>query len=68
MIFLPAHPASFTHKVPGCNGIANLSCSGLISLQLDPYIWKTASPRTHRPKIVNESLLKFFFHSVEHRQ
>ena len=31
--------------------------SGLISLQLDPLIWETESPRTHKPKIVNESLL-----------
>ena len=31
-------------------------CSGLISLQLDSMIWETASPRTHQPKIVNESL------------
>ena len=31
-------------------------CSGLISLQLDPLIWETVGPRTHRPKIVNESL------------
>ena len=27
-----------------------------ISLQLDSLIWETASPRTHKPKIVNESL------------
>ena len=43
---------SLFQRVPGCNGIANLSCkkcSGLISLQLDPLIWETASPRTHRP-------------------
>ena len=26
------------------------------SLQLDPLIWETASPRTQRPKIVNEPL------------
>ena len=25
-------------------------------LQLDPLIWETAIPRTHKPKIVNESL------------
>ena len=30
--------------------------SGLISLQLDPMMWETASPRTHNIKIVNESL------------
>ena len=32
-----------------------------ISLQLDPLIWKTASPRTHLLKIENESLLIYFF-------
>ena len=31
--------------------------SGFISLQLDSLIWETASPRTHKPKIVNESLI-----------
>ena len=31
-------------------------CSGLISLQLDSLIWETASPRTHKPKTLNESL------------
>ena len=31
-------------------------CCGLISLQLDSMIWETASPRTHKPKIVNELL------------
>ena len=31
-------------------------CSGLIGLQLDPLIWETASPSTHKPKIFNESL------------
>ena len=31
-------------------------CSGLISLQLDPLVWETVSPRTQKPKIVNESL------------
>ena len=30
--------------------------SGLISLQLDSLIWETASPRTQKPKIVNEPL------------
>ena len=29
----------------------------LISLHLDPSIWETVSPKTHKPKIVNESLL-----------
>ena len=40
--------------------IADLSlkkCSGLIGLQLDSLIWETASPRNHKPQIVNESLL-----------
>ena len=27
--------------------------SRLISFQLDPLIWETASPRTHKPKLVN---------------
>ena len=31
----------------------------VISLQLDLLIWETASPRTHKPKIVNESLIYF---------
>ena len=31
-------------------------CAGLISLQLGPLIWETASPKTHTPKIVSESL------------
>ena len=30
--------------------------SGLKNLQLDSLIWETASPRTQKPKIVNESL------------
>ena len=28
-------------------------------MQLDPLIWETVSPRTHKPKIVNESLSMF---------
>ena len=35
--------------------------SGLISLQLDPLIWETASPRTNKPKIVSESLMSISF-------
>ena len=30
--------------------------SGLISLQLDSLVWETATPRTHKPKNVNDSL------------
>ena len=71
IFFLPAHPASFTHNfVSGMQSFYFSEaedamvlqtchekwCSGLISLQLDPLIWETASPRTHKPKIVNESL------------
>ena len=40
-------------------GRAAQVCIRLISLQLDTLIWETASlasPRTHKPKIVNESL------------
>ena len=33
------------------------SCSGLIILQLDSFLWETTSPGTHKPKIVNESQL-----------
>ena len=39
-----------------CRLVIKKWCSWLISLQLDPLIWETASPRTHEPKIVNESL------------
>ena len=71
VILLPAHPASFAHNfVSGMQSFyfsesqdaivlqtCHLKkCSGLISLQLDSLIWETASPRTHKPKIVNESL------------
>ena len=31
-------------------------CSGLINLHLDPLIWETVGPRTHKPEIVNEYL------------
>ena len=31
-------------------------CSGLASLQLGPFIWDIASPRTHIHKTVKESL------------
>ena len=68
MILLPAHPASFAHKflfqrVPASPGMQkygrlviknsvedSLVCSG------DSLILDVASPRTHKPKIVNESL------------
>ena len=68
VILLPAHPASFAHKflfqrVPASPGMQqygrlviknsvldSLVCSG------DSLILETASPRTHKPKIVNESL------------
>ena len=33
-------------------------CSGLIILQLDSLVWETVSHRTHKPKIVDESLKK----------
>ena len=72
---LPAHPASFAYNfVSGMQSfyfsesedaivLQDLSlkkCSGLISFQLDSLIWETASPRTHKPKIVNESLYTRF--------
>ena len=68
MILLPAHPASFAHKflfqrVPASPGMQkygrlviknsvldSLVCSG------DSLILDVASPRTLKPKIVNESL------------
>ena len=68
VILLPAHPASFAHKflfqrVPASPGMQyygrlviknsvldSLVCSG------DSLIFDVASPRTHKPKIVNESL------------
>ena len=71
MILLPAHPASFAHKflfqrVPASPGMQkydrlviknsvldSLVCSG------DSLILDVASPRTHKLKIVNESLLRF---------
>ena len=31
-------------------------CSELISLQLNSLIWETASPKTHKLNIINESL------------
>ena len=35
--------------------------SGLVSLQLDPLILETASPRTHKPKFVNKvSIIQCF--------
>ena len=69
MILLPSHPASFAHKflfqrVPASPGMQqygrlviknsvfdSLVCSG------DSLILETVSPRTHKPKIVNESLI-----------
>ena len=72
VILLPAHPASFTYNfvsrmqsfyfresqdarvLQTCH---LKKCSGLISLQLDSLIWETASPRTHKSKIVNESMI-----------
>ena len=71
MILLPAHPASFAHtflfqRVPASPGMQeygrlviknsvldSLVCSG------DSLILDVASPRTHKPKIVNESLPLF---------
>ena len=72
VILLPAHPASFAHKFlsqrvlasPGMQKygrlviknsvLDSLVCSG------DSLILETASPGTHKPKIVNESLVRFF--------
>ena len=51
VLLLPAHPASFAH-----NFVSGMPSPGLISLLLDSLIWETASPRTHKPNIVNESL------------
>ena len=60
VIFLPAHPAFFTQNfVSGMQSFDfresqeamvlqachEKKCSGLISLQLDPLIWETASPQ-----------------------
>ena len=60
VICLPVHPASFTHNfVSGMQRFYfsqsqdtmvlqtchESQCSGLISLQLDPLIWETVSPR-----------------------
>ena len=71
VILLPAHSASFAHKfISGMQSFyfsesqdaivlqtCHLKwCPRLISSQLDPLIWETASPRTRSPKIVNESL------------
>ena len=71
VILFPRHPASFVHNfvsemqsfyfsesqdaiiLQTCH---EKKCSRLISLQLDSLIWETASPTTHKPKIVNESL------------
>ena len=69
---LPAHPASFAHniclwdakflfqQVPGCNSIADLSLKLVFWTHKfsswDSLIRGTASPRTHKPKIVNETL------------
>ena len=44
-----------------CRLVMKKKSSGLISLQLDPLIWKTASPRTNKPKIVSESLMSISF-------
>ena len=66
-MFLPAHPASFTHNF--ASGMQSFylnesqdamvlqichekKCFGLISLELDSLKWVSVSPRTHRPKIV----------------
>ena len=64
VILLPAHPASFAHKslferVRGCNSMADLSLKKSILDSLvcsgDSLILDVASPRIHKPKIVNES-------------
>ena len=64
VIFLPANPASFTHSfVSGMQSFYFSESQYAMILQachkngvLDSLIWKTASPRTHKPKIVNKSL------------
>ena len=78
MIFLPANPASFTHKF--CSEMQSFYfnesqdatvlqichekwCSGLVKLQLGPLIWEIVSPRTHKTK--NESLKLMFFLSLK---
>ena len=78
VILLHAHPASFAHKflfqrVPASPGMQyygrllnknsvedSLVCSG------DSLISDVASPRTHKPKIVNESLLQVTCNTKEH--
>ena len=70
VILLPAHPASFAHKflfqrVPGCNNIADLSLKIVFwTLKFAVGILKTASPRTHKLKIVNGSLPTLIFLSL----
>ena len=70
VILLPAHPVSFTHNlVSGMESFISTSpwmqwycrlvmkkkqCFELISLQLDSWICETASPKTRKPKFVNE--------------
>ena len=71
MIFLPVHPASFTQGF--CSGMQSFSfsesqdamvlqtCHKKIVFWTHKFVvglqWETASPRTHKPKIVNESLI-----------
>ena len=42
-------------RVPRCNSIADLSLK-IVFWTPNALIWSTVSPRTHKPKIVNESL------------
>ena len=63
VIMLPVHPASFAHNfVSGMQSFYFSESQDAIVLQtchekqLDSFILETASPRTHKPNIVNESL------------
>ena len=68
VILLPAHPASFAHNfVSGMQSFYFSQSQDAMLLQMslkivfwtcswDSLMWETASPRTHKPKIVNESL------------
>ena len=62
VILLPAHPASFAHNfVSGMQSFYFSKSQDAVVLQTchcswDSLIKETASPRIHKPKIVNESL------------
>ena len=55
---LPVHPASFVHNVFSGMQSFYFSKDAMVIWSWDSLIdlWETASPRTHKPKIGNESL------------